>query len=267
MPWTFRRLPPGRVRGRVGGRLCGGRRGRRLGPLFATALLTTALLVGAAAPLAAQIRGGRRPMAQQPDHGWWFSGGANAVTLNDIADGRTNTRWKFGADPLWQFRATLEKALDEGSTLGIAAGYGVVDVTLEPLVVVPSLPGAVSRVCASGCEAQTELYTLTGQFRSGGGQRGFHTIFVLAGGANAFRNFTVRATGDSVPGLTKLQTDLGGTLGGGFAYALSRGLVVELIQDFGIGWHSKENLADGQGRTYRSRSTRAGLRFQFGGNQ
>ncbi len=234
---------------------------------FWRGLAAGAVLLGAASPLAAQLRGGGPPIRREPDFGWWLSGGANAVILNDIADGRSNTRWKFGADPLWQFRATLEKALDPGSSVGIAAGYGVVDVMLEPLVAGAARPSGAAGICASGCEAQTELYTLSGQFRSGGGQRGFHTIFVLAGGATGFRNFTLRSTGDSLPGLTKLQTDISGSLGGGFAYTLSAGTVVELIQDFGIGWHSKENLSDGQGRTYRSRTTRAGLRFHFGGNR
>ncbi len=232
------------------------------------ALALIALCVaGVASNASAQIRGSR-PVAIEPSYGWWFSGGANGVVLNDVLDGASNTRWKFGSDPLWQLRGTLEKALDHSSTLGVAAGYGVVDVNLSPLYALPLAPGTVvTGACASGCLAQTELWTATGQFRSGGGQRGFHTIFVLAGGATAFRNFKVKATGDSIPGLEKMRTDLSGTLGGGVAYTLSQGLVVELIQDFGIGWHSKEGLGDSDGRTYRSRTTRGGLRFHFGGNR
>ncbi len=226
-------------------------------------------LSGVATPASAQIRGSR-PRAIEPDYGWWFSGGANAVVMNDIRDGRSNTLWKFGGDPLWQFRGTLEKALDQNSTLGLTAGYGVVDVNLSqyqaqfaPNVTTPG--GAC--LTAAGCQAQTEMWSAMGQFRSGGGQRGFQTLFVLSGGANAYRNFRLKTTGDSIPGLSGMRTDLAGTLGGGFAYALGRSTVIELIQDFGIGWHSKESLAEGDGRTYRSRTTRAALRFHFGGNR
>lgn len=231
--------------------------------------------VSAAEPAGAQIRGSR-PRAIEPSYGWWFSGGANAAVVNDVLDGKSNTRWKFGGDPLWQFRGTLEKALDQTSTLGVAVGYGVVDVTMEPYGTSPVLAGgtslpqvnSVATGCASaGCQAQTEMWSAMGQFRSGGGQRGFQTLFVLSGGVNAFRNFRVKASGDSIAGLTKMQTDLAGTIGGGVAYALGSGTSVELIQDFGIAWHSKEGLVAGDGRTYRSRTTRAGLRFHFGGNR
>lgn len=222
--------------------------------------LLALLVAGSASVASAQIRGSR-PRAVEPSYGWWFSGGANAVVLNDISDGKSNTKWQFGSDPLWQFRGTLEKALDQTSTLGVAAGYGVVDVNLSSLN--PTATAGVTGPCATSCVAQTEMWSLMGQFRSGGGNRGFQTLFTLAGGVNAYRNFKLKSTGDSIPGLTEMRTDIGGTLGGGVAYQLGTGTVIELIQDFGIAWHSKEGLAEGQGRTYRSRTTRAGLRFHF----
>jgi hypothetical protein len=54
-----------------------------------------------------------------------------------------------------------------------------------------------------------------------------------------------------------------GSMGFGFGYTLSPGMVIGLVQDFGIGWHSKDNLPDDTGRTYRTRATRASLRFKF----
>ncbi len=227
-----------------------------------SSVLWLALFVaGSASTASAQIRGSR-PRAVEPSYGWWFSGGANAVVVNDVLDGKSNTKWQFGSDPLWQFRGTLEKALDQTSTLGIAAGYGVVDVNLAALNPTVDTVGA-ARQCTAGCAAQTEMWSLMGQFRSGGGNRGFQTLFTLSGGVNAYRNFKIKATGDSIAGLGDMRTDIAGTLGGGVAYALGTGTVIELIQDFGIAWHSKEGLAEGQGRTYRSRTTRAGLRFHF----
>ena len=110
---------------------------------IATCLCTTAL--------AAQIRG--RPAARPPDAGWWFSGGVAAMILNDISDGATRSTWKFGSDPLWQMRGTLEKALDEATTIGISAGYGVVDLALSPMTYTtakpPSSPAKPPRRLAS----------------------------------------------------------------------------------------------------------------------
>ncbi len=101
-----------------------------------------------------------------------------------------------------------------------------------------------------------------GQFRSGGGT-GFHTTFEAAGGVTGFRNMR---TTDSLPvaiGKSSGAVDVSGLFGAGFAYPLSRGMVIALVQDFGIGVHSKADLPSGTGRTWRVRTTRASLRFQF----
>lgn len=228
-----------------------------------TSLLAAALMLGlASTTLSAQIRG--RPARQAPNSGWWFSGGAAAMILNDISDGATRSTWKFGNDPLWQMRGTLEKALDEATTIGVSAGYGVVDLTLVPLVYgagqqpVPT----TNTLCDTACSAQTQLWTLMGQFRSGGGT-GFHTLFEAAGGVTAFRGLETRDEGVAI-GPQKGQFDVSGTLGAGFAYGLSSSLHVSLVQEFGIGWHAKADLPEGVGRTWRVRTTRASLRFGFG---
>ena len=241
---------------------------RRFARAFGAAAFATGLC---ATTLAAQIRG--RSAARGPDAGWWFSGGAAAVILNDISDGATRSTWKFGSDPLWQMRGTLEKALDEATTIGISAGYGVVDLTLSPLTysaakrpTSPELPAS----CTSGCSAQTQLWTLMAQFRSGG-SGGFHTLFEAAGGATGFRDMRVRADSTGVAGIAlgpqKGQYDISGTLGAGFGFGLSSTLHLALVQEFGMGWHAKSDLPDGIGRTWRARTTRASLRFGFGSHR
>jgi hypothetical protein len=60
-----------------------------------------------------------------------------------------------------------------------------------------------------------------------------------------------------------MQLDLAGSLGFGFGYTLSRGLVISLVQDFGMGWHARDNLPEGTSRTYRTRATRASVRFKL----
>lgn len=229
-------------------------------------VLSLPLLLCATATLAhAQIRGrppvgGRAPRG--PSYGWWFSGGAAGLVMNGINDGASGRRWDFGNDPLWQLRGTLEKALDPASTLGVSAGYGVVDVNvsrLEGTGVLDPLPGAI---CPDTCKAQVETWQLMGQFRSGGGP-GFHTFFEAQGGVNGFRNLRTKDSTATAIGPSKLQMDLAGSLGFGFGYTLSPGMVLSLVQDFGMGWHAKDNLPDGTSRTYRTRATRAALRFKF----
>ncbi len=236
----------------------------RLSHVSQGALLLAGLSLAAIpVPLAAQIRG-RPPMgngSRGPSQGWWFSGGAAGLVINDISDGASGKLLRFGSDPLWQLRGTLEKALDPATTFGLSVGYGVADVATSRLVgtgVVDPLPGAI---CPDACQAQIETGSLMAQFRSGGGD-GFHTFFEGQGGVNAFRNLRTKDTRQPIPG-KELQLDLAGSLGFGFGYTLSPGLVISLVQDFGMGWHAKDNLPEGTSRTYRTRATRASLRFKL----
>lgn len=203
----------------------------------------------------AQIRD-NRPIRQSGSQ-WWFSGGASAVTLGAINDGATNARWDFGSDPLWQVRGTLEKSSDEYTSLGVSAAYGRVDVALEPLSLAAPVEG--SGLCATACRGEVDLWTAQLQFRSGGGT-GFHTVFEAQGGVTAFRNLRRKETGEAI-GEQRMQADISGTLGAGFGYTISRGLAISLVQDFGIGWHSKTDLPEGTSRTWKVRVTRASLRF------
>jgi hypothetical protein len=237
-----------------------------LRPDFSRLSRVAAVIVSLTAfPLDAQIRG-RRPSdapLRGPDRGWWFSGGAAGIVMGAINDGATGKRWDFGSDPLWQLRGTLEKATDAATTLGLSAGYGVVDVNLSrlPNIGVPDPLAGSPTVCPDRCAAQVETWQLMGQFRSGGGP-GFHTFFEAQGGVNGFRNLRTRDTREAI-GTGDLQLDLAGSLGFGFGYTLGQGMVVSLVQDFGMGWHSRDNLPEGASRTYRTRATRAALRFRF----
>jgi hypothetical protein len=239
---------------------------RVLRPTGLAALFAAAFVLATTryAPVAgAQIRG-RSPTSMPPRQsgapGWWFSGGASGVVLGNINDGQSQSTWSFGNDPLWQLRASLEKVLEGRSTLGVTAGYGMVDVTLTPFAdaAVPERPDAA---CLNGCEAQVELWTAMGQFRSGGGP-GFHSVFEAQGGVTVFRN--LRTRGDALPiGNKTQQIDLSGALGFGVGYGLSNGFDVAIVQDFGMGWHSKADLPSSLERTWRMRNTRASLRFAF----
>jgi hypothetical protein len=238
----------------------------------ALSILVVAWLIAAilAAPLSAQIRGGRSSSASAPST-WWLSGGAGASVLTDVNDGATQSTWRFGSDPRWTARGSIEKALDDFTTLGVSASYGKVDVTIAPFAVaVPATTATTTNEastplptsCVAGCIAQTQLWTLMGQFRSGGGS-GFHTLFEASGGVTGFRNTRTKDSLSVAIGKPSGAIDLTGTLGAGFGYPITQSLVIALVQDFGIGFHSKADLPSGMGRSWRVRTTRASLRIRF----
>jgi len=231
---------------------------------------TLIALTTIATPLPAQIRGGRAPASSAPST-WWLSGGAGASVITDVNDGATQSTWRFGSDPRWTARGSIEKAIDDFTTIGVAASYGKVDVTISRFVLsqapVPTsgattAPSPLPASCVAGCAAQTQLWTLMGQFRSGGGS-GFHTLFEANGGVTGFRNMRTKDSVSVAIGKPGGAIDLTGTLGAGFGYPITRGMVIALVQDFGIGFHTKTDLPSGTGRSWRVRTTRASLRFRF----
>jgi hypothetical protein len=102
------------------------------------------------------------------------------------------------------------------------------------------------------------------QFRSGGGRPGFQTFFEADGGVTAFRDFKTKSDGLPVTAI-KNTVDLSGSFGLGFAYAFSPSTVITVVQDAGIGMHSKDGLPANTSRYWKNRTLRASLRMKFGG--
>lgn len=193
----------------------------------------------------------------------WIAAGAAALTVTEIADGRTGSVWQFGKDPMMQWRGSIERSGADGSSLGVVVGRGIADLSLAPLSGSAELAGdPLPATCRTGCLATLEVWSLLGQIRTGTRATGFHTFFEAQGGVTGFRALRTRMTNEPI-GPSALRKDLTGTLGAGFGYALSRGLHVALVQDYGIGWHDRTGVPEGTGRTWRIRSTRASLRFAF----
>jgi len=222
------------------------------GALFALGTVTT--------PAMSQIRG-YKPSVRSTSR-WWLSGGTGAVTITDIQDGATQSTWKFGSDPTWMWRGSIERSVvDEFTTFGVSASYGNASLIVSPL------SGATGGValpasCSAGCSAQSQVYSLMGQFRSGGG-RGFHTLLEASAGVMGVRNLRTSDSAAVAIGAASGTRDLSGTLGPGFGFGFSPGFGIALVQDFGIGFHSKAFLPSGVSRTWRVRTTRASVRLSF----
>ena len=232
--------------------------------LIAVALLVTPLLH----TVQAQLRGGgNRPSRPSGSSGYWFSGGAAAAGIGTITDGPSGSTWDFSGDPRWLLRGTLEKSVGATTTIGIAGSYGTVDFGYQPLAgtgVLDPVPGDTSLANAcriEGCTGQTDVWGAQAVLRGGGGSEGIHQVVEVSAGAMSFRNLVVKANGESL-GIEN-TVDVGGSIGYGLGYALSRDFHVAFVQDFGISWHRGDMLPDGTGRTYRTRNSRVTLRYGF----
>lgn len=209
----------------------------------------------------AQIRGAEPPKG--PSYGWWLAGGGAAMTIRDITDGKSQSVWSFGTDATWMARGSIEKAIDEVTTFGVVGGYGAASLLLRPTSTAGD-SSALPTACQTECPASAKVFVGMLQFRSGGGQQGFHTFFEADGGVTAFRDFKTKSDGLPVSAI-KNTMDLTGSFGLGFGYAFSRSTVISVVQDAGIGMHAKDGLPTGTSRYWKNRTLRATLRMKFGG--
>jgi len=205
-----------------------------------------ALVVVSGSAADAQVRR-RAPTVAEPS--MWGSLSVGLYGANGISDGATNSTWDFGEGTTWQYRAALEKALQNQFSLGAALTY--VDV---PFVYVgPS---------CTRCDAHLDLTSLGVSFHAGGSQ-GLHQVLEVSAGATMYRN--LRRDSDN----TELEPTGGNvdpffTFGYGFGYAFNPTMQVSIVQDYGLVLHERTNLANNQSNTLTQRTTRLNFRMGFG---
>lgn len=245
---------------------CLSRLRRQYAQVATLAVVATLVVTPLTNTVHAQLRGGgNRPVRSTGTSSYWFSGGASVAGIGTISDGPSGSSWDFSGDPRWLLRGTLEKSVGATTTLGIAGSYGTVDFGFSPLAGAPAfdpVPGDTSLASAcrvEGCTGQTEVWGAQAVLRGGGGSEGLHQIVEIVAGAMSFRNLSVKANGESL-GIEN-TVDIGGSIGYGLGYALSRDFHVAFVQDFGISWHRGDMLPEGTGRTYRTRNSRITLRY------
>ncbi len=200
---------------------------------------------------------------------WWLSGGAVVAGLGAVNDGKSGSTWDFGGDPRWQMRGTLEKAIQPTTTLGIAVNYGTVDFQYRPLAGVngvdaplPPDPTSATQCQFTGCTGQVDLMGIQGVLRGGNAAEGLYQIVEATGGVIGFRNMRVKSDGVALP--VENTFDVTAGIGYGLGFALSNDFHLAFVQDFGIAWHSGDQLPENTKRTYSTRNTRVTLRYGLG---
>ena len=183
---------------------------RRIVIMVVAGFATLLVDAGAGRGVSGQI--GRRGRQQgEPDPGYWVGLSFGYVDGTTINDGDTGTQWRFGYTS--QVRATLEKTLQRGVTLGASAGFSD-----SPLTYVSGFVDPHTN-CVGACDATANVTQLMA-FIHGGGSTGFHFVYDLEGGLTEFSKFRTKLNEDPLPPSTKYDFTFG--FGGGLGYGFSQ---------------------------------------------
>lgn len=167
------------------------------------------MLLAGAATAHAQI--GRRPNPASSEPGYWVGlsiGYADGFATSDQATGST---WQFGYTS--QLRATIEKTVQRGVTLGAAAGFSTAPLTY-------STGPSFDANCPGSCQAHADITQYVVFMRGGGAGPGFHGLFNVEGGATTMSNFREEMTSAKLQP-TAQTYDVTFGFGGGFGYGIS----------------------------------------------
>ena len=208
--------------------------------------ILVALVVVTAHSADAQVR---RRTAVVSEPSLFVSLSTGLYGANEISDGETGSTWDFGEGTNWQYRVSLEKALQNQFSLGGVLTY--VDV-----------PFVYTGPDCGRCDAHLDLTSLGVSFHAGGGA-GLHQVLEASAGATMYRN--LRRDSDNA----KLEPTGGNidpffTFGYGFGYAFNPTMQVSIVQDYGLVLHERTGLSNSQSNTLTQRTTRLNLRMGFG---
>lgn len=170
----------------------------------------TAVVLLAVASSAADAQIGRRAR-QTADPDYWVGLSYGYFDGTTIGDGATNTVWEFGYTS--QIRATLEKTLQRGVTIGASAAFAT-----SPLLYLNS--DLTSPCGGEACSARADVTQWLGFLRAGGSGVGFHAAYTLEAGVTQFSHFRDRASGASLPP-SSTTSDFTFGFGAAFEYGLS----------------------------------------------
>lgn len=209
-----------------------------------------AFIAAAATPLGAQISRGRGGFVAAPNYWVGLSYGyVDGITLND---GHSNSTWAFQYAS--QLRATLEKTVGQGVTVGASAGFS------NPRL--DYVGRGLGDPCGGlGCQADADVTQYMAFLRSGGGI-GFHGLFSFEAGVTQFSKFRDRTTGNDLT-TANSSTDFTFGLGGGFGYGVSTNTDLYLGEQWDIVLHHQGDVDGGTTRAPRVAVFRVGARVGF----
>lgn len=170
-------------------------------------VLCALLVIGVAAPAGAQI--GRAPRGYAAEPKYWVGlsyGYLEGITVGDEA---TNTTWEFAYSS--QIRATFEKTIQRGITLGASAGFSNANLTYSG--------AALNNPCGFSCDATADITQYLAFVRGGGGL-GFHGMYNLEGGVTQFSKFRARSVDSDLPP-ADAKYDFTFGFGGGLGFGFS----------------------------------------------
>jgi len=210
-------------------------------------LFAFSMLVFASGSLSAQRRSTVYKNNTAP--GSWFTVGIGGFTGTGVNDGASASSWDFGNSTNLQYRASLEKALDNGSSFGVSGSWSHV-------------PFVYSSATGIGDgDAHLDMMTLLATFHVGGGT-GFHQVIEFNGGVVAYRNLksdfdgsTLAPSGGNVDPLF--------SIGYGIGYGFSPRTQIDFVPDYAIAIHERSGLSNGASNTNSMRSLRLTLRMGF----
>lgn len=146
---------------------------------------------------------------QSADPGYWVGLSYGYLDGTTINDSRTDATWRFGYSS--QLRATLEKTIQRGVSVGLSAGF-----TTAPLDYDGSSSGVV---CSVRCSAKADITQWLATLRAGGSS-GFHGAYNIEAGVTQFSHFRERSSGAALPP-SSASSDFTFGFGGGFGYNFS----------------------------------------------
>jgi opacity protein-like surface antigen len=208
-------------------------------------LVAIVAIVAGARPADAQIV--RLPVrTNQPRV--WTQLSAGMLNVGDVADGRTNTVWRFSDG--FQYRGTIEYDIRRGSAVGLSVAHA------------PSVEMAYRDPDGCGeCDASAAITTVAALFHAGGTALGLHQVLEVQVGVARYHAFDIDAAVSTPP--PEADTDLSLGLAYGLGFVLSPRWQLSLVQDYAQVFHQRDGLSGDTRRNVSHSTTRLGVRYGF----
>ena len=213
---------------------------------FSLALLTVLAALPVHGAAAQIIRGGRLGLR---DPQTWVSATYGWQEGWTVFDGASGSRWDLGDTQL--YGGSIERAVSSGITVGVR-GH-----TSEPSVrYVGTGSAGVTEADMRVTQALGVVHVTTG--------RQLRSVFELGLGSTIYSGLRERGTGTRL-GSSSTDSDFAFVFVYGLGYSFSPNFHVDVVQDLGTSLHQGTNLAAGEDRSARVRTTRLVARYGFGG--